>query len=90
MEEQKHKYNPDQDYCDSATKFQTVPSFEQYHRNHPNTPLDKIDGKRVETNYSCPDNYRMGSIQDNQIYIPNVLSNSVVPENTADQMYANA
>lgn len=67
MEE--NSYNSRQDYCNNAINFQSVPSFEQYHRDHPDISLDKIDQKRAEMNYSCPDNYQMGSIQDNQIYI---------------------
>lgn len=63
------KYNPNQCYCDSAKNFQAVPSFEQYCQNHPDTPMEKVDGKRAESLYSCPDNYQMGTIRDNQIYI---------------------
>lgn len=62
-------YRSNQDYCDSAKNSQSVPSFEQYHQNYPDIPEDKVNDKRSGTLYSCPDNYQMGSIQDNQIYI---------------------
>lgn len=58
-----------QDYCNEAASFQSVPSFEQYHAKNPDISLDKINEGRAKTNYSCPDNYQMGTIQDNQIYI---------------------
>lgn len=63
------KYNSNQDYCDAAETKQAVPSYDQYHKDHPDIPIDKIDSKRAETLYSCHDNYQMGSIQDNKIYI---------------------
>lgn len=63
------KYNPNQDYCEFAKNAQSVPSFDQYRQANPDIPIDKVDTKRAETPYSCADNYRMGSIQDNYIYI---------------------
>ena len=66
---EKSKYNPSQDYCKLAQNAQSVPSFDEYHQSHPDIPAEKVDDKRSETPYSCNDNYQMGSIQDNQIYI---------------------
>ena len=63
------KYSSNQDYCNTATDFQSVPSFDQYHQKNPDTPIDKVDVERASTLYSCPDDYHMGSIQDDQIYI---------------------
>lgn len=63
------RYNPNQDYCEAAKNFQAVPSFDQYYQDHPDIPAEKTNEKRAETLYSCPDNYKMGSIKDNQIYI---------------------
>lgn len=63
------KYDSHQDYCDSAMNFQAVPSYVQYKQNHPDVPDEKIDNKRAETLYSCPDDYHMGTIQDDHIYI---------------------
>ena len=65
----KIKYNTHQDYCFSAINFQSVPPFEQFQQNNPGISAEKIDGMRAGTLYSCPDNYQMGTIQDNQIYI---------------------
>ena len=63
------KYSPEQDYCATAKNFQAVPSHEEYLRQRPDTLDGKVDANRANTPYSCPDDYRMGSIQDNRIYI---------------------
>ena len=62
-------YDSTQNYCSSAEKSQSVSSYDQYHLDHPDESLEKIDQKRSETPYSCSDNYQMGCIQDNDIYI---------------------
>lgn len=63
------KYNANQNYCDAATKFQSVPSYNEYGLQHPDVDPKDYDSNRACTPYSCPDNYQMGAIQDNQIYI---------------------
>lgn len=67
------KYNPDQDYCDEARRSQSVLNEEQ--TRHKLEEQGKASGDkdileaREGTLYSCPDNYQMASIQDNEIYI---------------------
>lgn len=63
------KYNPNDNYCTDACQSQSVPSTENVKNLHPDWSADKINEQRTGTPYSCPDNYQMGSIQDNQIYI---------------------
>lgn len=67
MEE--NNYNISESYCEKAKNFQAVPSNEQYGLQHPEVSPADYDDKRSQTLYSCPDNYQMGCIQDNQIYI---------------------
>lgn len=69
MSEKEFNYNANQDYSDMAAKSQAVPSFDEYCKNNPNVPLDKVNEERSKNYYSCADNYQMGTIQDNQIYI---------------------
>lgn len=63
------KYNAVDNYCNQALNYQSVPSHEQYGLQHPNVEPQDYDINRGQTSYSCPDNYQMGTIQDNQIYI---------------------
>ena len=65
----KNKYNPSQDYSESASNFQTVPSHEQYGVRHPDVNVKDYDSNRAETFYSCADSYQMASIRDNELYI---------------------
>lgn len=67
------EYKPSQDYCKDAKNWQSVPNAEDVEnylisKNKPHESQD-IYAERLGTLYSCPDNYRMGSIQDNQVYI---------------------
>ncbi len=68
-----YKYTGSQDYCEDAKKWQSVQSHDEFKNTHPDTPEDKIDSERANTLFSCEDSYRMGSIQDNQIYISTTI-----------------
>ncbi len=64
------KYNSNQNYCSDAQKKQSVLSNEDTIEQKPWLDNESdIYNDRLNTKYSCPDNYKMGSIQDNQIYI---------------------
>ena len=73
MSETEKKYSDDQDYCSDAEKFQSVPSYDETKQkliDKGETPNDEaIRGKREEAPYPCPDDYSMGTIQDDKIYI---------------------
>lgn len=73
MKKSDKKYNNRQDYCSEAEKSQSVPSYSETYQNisdNGDYPSNKaIRAKREGTWYSCNDDYTMGSIQDNKIYI---------------------
>lgn len=58
-----------QDFCPLARKFQSMASFDECHAKNPDIPHDAINNKRLDNKYVCPDEFQMGSIQDNRIYI---------------------
>lgn len=62
-------YKPTDNYCDEAKNWQSVPSHEQIKNQYPEYSDARIYEKRQGTLFSCDDSYKMGSIQDNQIYI---------------------
>ncbi len=68
-----YKYDPNQDYCNDARKFQSVldenETRDKLIDNNKSYSPNDIKADREGTLYSCPDNYKMGSIRDNQIYI---------------------
>lgn len=73
MSNSSYKYSPDQNYCNQARNFQSVLDNDKTKQklidnNKAHSPQD-IQADRLGTLYSCPDNYKMGTIQDNQIYI---------------------
>lgn len=73
MSNASYEYNPNQNYCSDATRFQSVLDKDETKQklidnNKPYSTQD-IQADRLGTLYSCPDNYQMGSVQDNQIYI---------------------
>ena len=57
------------DYCQQARDFQAVPSHDQFMASHPGIDAHSAAFERSNTLYSCADNYTMGTVQDNQIYI---------------------
>lgn len=73
MDNPSYKYNPNQNHCSQAELFQSVLDENETKQklidhNKEHTPKDIYDD-RIGTLYSCSDNYKMGTIQDNQIYI---------------------
>ena len=64
-------YSSQDNYVSDAIKFQSVLNVEETQNKLENlgksTTLEDIEKDRVNTYYSCPDNYFMGTIQDNQI-----------------------
>lgn len=66
-------YDKNQDYCSDARGFQSVlneeKTYDKLHSAGKSTEPDDIKSDREGTLYSSPDNYQMGSIQDNQLYI---------------------
>lgn len=62
-------YNPNHDYCDAAKNEQTVLSRNQYLYENPDTKIINVDAGRANTLYSCADDFQMGTIQDDYIYI---------------------
>ena len=73
MYEDSNKYHPRQNYCDRASKSQSVPSAQDTYNNlveKGTYPTNKeIKAKREGTMYPCNDDYSMGTIQDGKIYI---------------------
>ena len=73
MSDTEKKYSSDQDYCSEAEKFQSVPSYDETKQKlsegGKNPSDDDIRAYREGTSYSCPDDYTMGTIQDDKIYI---------------------
>ena len=67
------KYSPSDNYCDDAVRFQSVLNADETKQklidNNKSHNFDDIQDARLNTLYSCPDNYQMGGVQDNQIYI---------------------
>ena len=61
-------YSPYDDYCEEARRQQSVPSREDVLNEHPDYNDKQILAARGN-DYSCADNYQMGTIQDNHIFI---------------------
>jgi hypothetical protein len=61
-------YSPYDDYCEEARRQQSVPSREDVLNEHPDYNEKQISEARGN-DYSCADNYQMGTIQDDHIFI---------------------
>lgn len=73
MTNSSYKYNPNQNYCAQAQKFQSVLNTDETKQKliakSQGYESKDIQDDRLKTLYSCPDNYKMASIQDDRIYI---------------------
>ena len=73
MTNSSYKYNPNQNYCDDAKKFQSVLNTDETKQKliakNQGYELKDIQDDRLKTLYACPDNYKMASVKDDRIYI---------------------
>lgn len=63
------RYNPNDDYCEAASNFQSVKSEDDVRKLNPSLSEEDVNKERTDNLYPCSDKYKMGTIQDDQIYI---------------------